>query len=357
MLSKEMIKLKSDSPKVSVVMTVYNGEKVLAETIESILGQTFQDFEFIVIDDGSNDGTPRILASYQQSDGRINVYSQENQGVVAARNMGCRLARGEYIAFVDADDPSLPERLVKQVSYMDEHPEIGVLGTWVELIDEKSVPYGVLRTPILPAVLKWSLIFEDYFSQSSVMMRRDIGTLLGFFRPDVLLAEDYDLYSRASYITQLAILPEVLVRNRAWEGRLSAKVDSTIEKYAYGVVRSAVTKLLGTEVSLDAARMLRNRTKGLNLDQIEQTIRLLLRLYHAYLNANSLTRVEAKEIAHLTGNKLYGLAVQAGKRSLLKFLAIYIQAVKLNPGLIFTLPKDITNGVVRVISLLFGHRR
>ena len=116
-------------------------------------------------------------------------------------------------------------------------------------------------------------------------------------------------------------------------------------------------KLLGTEVSLDAARMLRNRTKGLNLDQIEQTIRLLLRLYHAYLNANSLTRVEAKEIAHLTGNKLYGLAVQAGKRSLLKFLAIYIQAVKLNPGLIFTLPKDITNGVVRVISLLFGHRR
>jgi glycosyltransferase involved in cell wall biosynthesis len=103
-----------DSPKVTVLMPVYNGEKYLEEAVESILGQTFRDFEFIIIDGGSTDGTPAILARYQQTNNRIRVYYQENQKLVASLNMGCQLARGEYIARMDADDLSLPERLAKR---------------------------------------------------------------------------------------------------------------------------------------------------------------------------------------------------------------------------------------------------
>src|SRR4030042_1971241 len=102
-------------------MSVYNGEKYLKEAVESILNQTFRDFEFIIINDGSTDGTGAILASYQQKDARIRIYNQENQGLIASLNRGCQLARGEYIARMDADDISLPQRLQRQLDYMEAH--------------------------------------------------------------------------------------------------------------------------------------------------------------------------------------------------------------------------------------------
>ena len=117
-------------PLVSVIMPVYNGEKYLAEAIDSILVQTFTDFELLIVDDGSQDNSAEIIRSYVKRDSRIRFFQQEqNEGSANARNRGIANAKGEFIAAMDCDDVSLPERLQKQVDFLESHPEIGALGT------------------------------------------------------------------------------------------------------------------------------------------------------------------------------------------------------------------------------------
>src|SRR5262249_10266218 len=117
-----------ENPKVSVAMSVHNGERFLAEATDSILGQTFRDFELILVDDGSTDGSGAIADAYQRKDTRVRVIHQHKFGLVAALNQACEQARGEYIARMDADDVAIPDRLVRQVAFMDAHPEVAVLG-------------------------------------------------------------------------------------------------------------------------------------------------------------------------------------------------------------------------------------
>ena len=124
------------APKVSVVMSAYNAAAYLDEAVSSILDQTFRDFEFIIINNGSTDDTGPILDKYQKLDSRIRVYYHEQQGLARALNYGCRLARGQYIALMDADDISYAQRLEKQLEYIEGHPQIGILGTWICKIDK-----------------------------------------------------------------------------------------------------------------------------------------------------------------------------------------------------------------------------
>lgn len=134
-------------PKVTVLMPVYNGEKYLREAIDSILSQTFTDFEFVIIDDCSTDGSVAVVNTY--SDPRIKlVQNESNLGVTLSLNKGLDLARGEYIVRMDCDDVSLPERLAKQVAFMDVHPEIAVCGTWAKEINEDGHVIGVKEPPV-----------------------------------------------------------------------------------------------------------------------------------------------------------------------------------------------------------------
>src|SRR5258708_3751905 len=120
------------SPAVSVVMPAYNSEPHIAEAIESILAQTFTDFEFIIINDGSTDGTRSILHAFAAGDSRISIYEHANSGLVVSLNRGCQMARGKYIARMDADDVSLPTRLAKQFNYLERNSEVGIIGTWIQ---------------------------------------------------------------------------------------------------------------------------------------------------------------------------------------------------------------------------------
>src|SRR4051812_26679567 len=123
------------SPTVSVLMAVYNGEQYLREAVNSILSQTFKDFEFIIIDDGSTDRSPELLASYARADSRVKLISRPNKGLTKSLNEGLHAARGEFVARMDGDDISLPERFERQVSYLREHPEVVLVGSRVEFID------------------------------------------------------------------------------------------------------------------------------------------------------------------------------------------------------------------------------
>lgn len=203
-------------PKVSVLMPVYNGEKYLREAIDSILGQTYRHYEFIIINDGSTDDSVKIIHEY--SDERIRlVHNEKNIGLPATLNKGIELATGEYIARMDSDDISLPTRLEKQVKFMDDHPEVGVCGTWIRYIGVPRRPWRstVYKYPTKPRDIKSRALFDSSFAHPSVIMR---SSLLEKFQlrydTEHLNAEDYGLWQKCGFCFPLANIPEVLLLYR-----------------------------------------------------------------------------------------------------------------------------------------------
>jgi Glycosyl transferase family 2 len=212
--------------KVSVILPVFNCKTYVGEAIESILNQKFQDFEFLIIDDGSTDGTPGVLAKY--TDPRIRHYRHENRGLAATLNIGISLAQGKYIARQDQDDISLPERLEKQVAFMASHPRVALLGTWAQIMEGDRLVERYHRHPCNEAVLKYQLLFNNYFVHSSVMMRREVVEAIGGYCTDSERQppEDYELWSRVARVAGVANLPEVLLNYREIPGSMSRQGPS-----------------------------------------------------------------------------------------------------------------------------------
>lgn len=193
-------------------MPVHNGEKYLREAIDSILNQTFHDYEFIIIDDGSMDNSVDIIQSF--NDPRIRLFQNDvNKGVSSVRNLGLREACSEYIAWLDADDISLPVRLEKQVELLDSEPQTGLCGTWTKTIgtNEGFESYY----PVNNDIIKCEFIFTNPLATSSIMLRKQIlqdNNLL--FNLDYSIAEDYDMWERVSQFTEITNIPEVLTLYR-----------------------------------------------------------------------------------------------------------------------------------------------
>jgi GT2 family glycosyltransferase len=207
---------------ISVVMCVFNGERFLAEAVESILDQDFQDFEFIIVDDGSTDGSALILDSYQRRDPRMRVYHESHSGVAKSSNKGCELAQGKYIARMDADDVANRDRLTLQVEFMEAHPEVGVLGAWVEWINATGKSLYISTNPAVDSEIKADLLLRRRcaFWNSTVVFRREVFARSGGYRCSVI-AEDYDFWLRAAENFQLANLEMVLVRYRIHSSQVS----------------------------------------------------------------------------------------------------------------------------------------
>jgi glycosyltransferase involved in cell wall biosynthesis len=199
-------------PKISVIMPAYNAEKYIKDAIDSILSQTFQDFELIVLNDCSKDSTEQIILSY--TDDRVVYLKNEvNMGVAATLNRGLAAAKGEYIARMDADDISLPERFAHQVAFLDANPKVAVLGTNVETFNENGPLYtGWSATD--PAQMKVDLLFSCGLAHPSVMMRREAVQTLGGYDLAYEGMEDYDLWCRVAENYDVTTLEQVLFRYR-----------------------------------------------------------------------------------------------------------------------------------------------
>jgi glycosyltransferase involved in cell wall biosynthesis len=199
-------------PQVSVIMPVYNGEKYLAEAINSILGQTFHEFELIIINDGSHDSSADIVRSY--TDPRIVFIENEiNTGLPRVRNQGLYTSRGQYIAWLDCDDVSVPERLEIQVKFLDEHPRIGVCGGWIKMVGDGKET--VARYPADPGYIRASMLFNNFVVNSTVMMRAACTREVGLrFDLSHHLSQDYGLWVRIPEPWQITNLPKVLTRYR-----------------------------------------------------------------------------------------------------------------------------------------------
>ena len=205
-----------DGPLISVLMPVYNGKRYVHAAVDSVLAQTFTDFEFIIVDDGSTDGTDRILQDYAKKDSRIRIISSPNKGVSVALNEGLAVARGSLIARMDADDISFPERFAKQVKFLNENPDHVLVGSRCILIDPDGYPICEKRD----IVLNHDQIDEQLLKMSwplvhpAVMIRAESLKKIGGYDPRYRTNQDHDLFLRLAEVGKLANLPEILLEYR-----------------------------------------------------------------------------------------------------------------------------------------------
>jgi len=274
-------------------MSVYNSERFLREAVESILNQTFTDFEFIIVNDGSTDGTQEILESYR--DERIILLNQENTGLTKALNIGIAVTKGKYIARQDADDVSKLERLEKQVAFMETNPEVGLLGTRFQCIDHHG---HVTRQAELQTENKWlqnRLAVINHFCHGSVMIRRDALDKVGLFREYFKYAQDYDLWLRIAEQYEVSNLPEYLFCYRELEDAISSDKILVQSLYAGIAAEMALQRReTGTDTLLDGKVPERPHVKRLSNYLQEKLLDFYCRNPHKMLdgfginsNANS----------------------------------------------------------------------
>ena len=193
---------------ISVVMPVYNGEQFVAKAVESILNQTFKEFEFVIIDDKSTDNSVKIIKSFHDSRMKL-IQNEKNFGVATSLNKGIQHSKGQYIARMDADDISYPNRLEEQFSFLEKNPGVSVLGTFASLFNENGRIWETHRPPVVPTLRGW--LWGSQVIHASVMMKKQDVQLAGGYDPRTYRVEDYDLWLRMiikGYV--IRTLPKVL---------------------------------------------------------------------------------------------------------------------------------------------------
>lgn len=206
-------------PAISVLMPVWNGEKYLAEAVESILSQSFGDFELIVVDDGSTDSTPAILSRYP--DERLRVFRLDHAGIVSALNFGIAQARAPWIARQDADDISLPGRLESQWRAVAKNPSAVLCCTGIEIFGEGAAGVGTNRVPKTKALTALRLCFQSPIVHSTVLYKKEAVLAAGGYHPEERHAEDYSLWGRLIERGDFVGLPEKLLKFRVHAASVS----------------------------------------------------------------------------------------------------------------------------------------
>jgi glycosyltransferase involved in cell wall biosynthesis len=212
------------APAVSVLMGVWNGAPQVGQAVESVLSQAAGDQELIVIDDGSSDATPALLGSFR--DPRLRVTRRARGGLTSALKVALGLARAPLVARLDADDLALPERLERQLEFLERHPDIGLLGTAARETDAAGREVSIVRPPTGDAEIRRALIRRNPFVHSSIVMRRASVEQAGGYDESFPVAQDYDLWMRMSRVTRMANLPDLLVIRRLLPGRVTAERDA-----------------------------------------------------------------------------------------------------------------------------------
>jgi len=216
------------APAISVLLPVYNGERYLARALQSILNQTYQDFELIAVNDGSQDRSQQILDEFASRDPRVRPIELPHVGLVRAFNVGLDAARGELIARMDGDDEALPERFDIQVQYLQEHPEVVMVGSQVMQIDEDDD----LLAPLPGLEIEHEKIDQSLLElgwpivHPTVMIRVDALRAVGGY-PDIFPHEDHDLFLRLAEYGRLANVPQTLLRYRRHPGCVTAKLSQS----------------------------------------------------------------------------------------------------------------------------------
>ena len=299
-------------PRVSIVMTVYNTERYLSESVESILNQSFNDFEFIIIDDGSTDNGWNILKNYADCDSRIILQGNgENLGMAQSLNKGLKIAVGEYIARFDSDDISLPNRLAEQISYMESNPSVDLITTAVDYINADGEIVGQYTPPSNPILIRWNLIFSNPFRHPTSLWRRvAVENLVGSYNPDFRYAEDYEFFARVCHKGTVHTIFQPLVKMRLHNDSIRISQRELQDEFAASITYQefdlySQNSSLTQDEKRDLRALLRRYSPlqeqefdDLCLERFEKAVRNYLRLFENFflLHQHNMTSKQAKTL-------------------------------------------------------------
>lgn len=315
--------------RVSCIMPVYNQEKYLSEAINSILGQTYQDFELLIISDhGTSDESLEIINSY--SDKRIwHIHNNPPLGLVKSLNLGIEKAKGEYVARMDSDDVSLPNRFEKQVKFLDSHPKIGILGSAIIFINSAGRPSRFRYFPHTPNSVKWYLLFNSCSAHPTVMGRKEIFMKLGGYNIEALHAEDYEFWVNALQETQIANLPEVLLQFRIHKESITKKYSKIQRQTKLKIASSAILKTVGYSTPKNLIKAIQQPITINNNTLAIQASKTLIQLKDSFFSIYSLSKGERKEIHIDLLRRLCRIALAYIKRNPAISMTIYLRALTL----------------------------
>ncbi len=209
------------SPRLTVIMPVYNSQKYLKEAIDSVLTQSFESFQLLIIDDGSKDNSINIIKEFSNKDKRIKIYSnQKNLGIAKTRNIGLSFVGTEYFAWMDSDDIIHKDRFKIQTQFLDNNPDISICGTWIKRFS--NGPDEICKSPLSNEEIKSLLIFKPAIWNATTMLRTtDIKQNNLCFDEDLSIAEDYDFFVKSSFVLKMSTVPETLYFYRRTEGSIT----------------------------------------------------------------------------------------------------------------------------------------
>ena len=277
---------------ITVLMPTHNGERYIRTAIDSVLAQTFSDFELLIINDGSTDSTPDIIRSY--NDDRIRVIDNEcNIGITKSLNKGLKKARGEYIARLDDDDMALPERLEKQRKFLNKNKDIALVGSWAEYIDQNGKFMRMRKTPTDSRVIRYELIFGNNFYHSALMFRKSAILDIGGYDESFKHAQDYELLSRLRDTHKLANIPEALIRYRINPKSIvsSSESQKVVHANAIAIIKKMISRYKRMsdeeyEIFLNAF-IIKKPSRILTVKEIVRAHSLHKELFHSYLRIHS----------------------------------------------------------------------
>lgn len=300
------------APEISVLLPAFNSESYLAEATHSILNQTFEDLELLIIDDGSTDRTREIAASISQQDSRVIVIGHnDNRGIGPRMNEGITLAKGEYIARMDADDVSVPDRFQLQVDYLKEHPDVALVGGFIRLFGGRRK--CIIDVATDPHHIRWRLLFGNSMGNVTVMGRRALFEDLGGYDETLKVAGDYDLWLRVNWRWHMANIPRVLVNVREDPASTSRRLSPERQRNALGSLNKAQRDFLDSDIPLGVTMLSMSPTSLREDETLREAApaaaELIHRLAVAYLDTVDLSEADRRKVIADARHKLAQLTL------------------------------------------------
>jgi len=314
---------------ISVLLPVYNSESFVGDAIDSILNQSFVDFELVIVNDGSTDGSEQIIQSF--SDPRI-VYLENHQncGLVATLNTGLARASGVYIARMDADDISCKNRFEKQFAFLGEHPEIGIVGGAIQEITSSGRNTSIHSFPLSHDLIAWSLCFRNPIAHPTVMIRKEILNSVGGYPKEYIIPEDYHLWSNLISTTRFANLPDTVLNYRQHKDSVSSRLKKQNQENRIAISQKVISNYLGTETPLNIVRLLW-RKECESEDELTWAIDLILSILRQGEENPSITEAERLYMRQYAARKILSYITDCPNRTRLNVVRT---AIKLDPSVI-----------------------
>lgn len=294
---------------ISVVVPVYNSEKFVEKAVRSVLEQTYEPIEVIVVNDGSSDYTTKILADLELEYSKVRILNQSNQGAAAARNRGIEQARGDWIAFMDADDISKPNRFEVQVNKIKSDKDLAVVGSRVEFIDASGAKTDETAPNTIHSLcLSWMLLFIDLVFQPTWLAKTSVLKEIGGYDEDFTVAHDFDLIAKINRAHKISVVDDVLVMMRKHDSRITSSKSELQIQNAMIISKREQKLILGTKYNEERSnRVMQSFSyyqKSLNKDTYYDASYLCSIMYK-FINKNNFSMRDSEHVEQCVARKIW----------------------------------------------------